>query len=482
MLNEESKKKFQQISLSNDTVRTRIEKMSHNVEEQLIVKILQSPYFALQCDETTDVSQCAQLLTFVRFLDVEDNIFREEMLFMDSLQTTARGVDVLEKISDYFQKNNLNWEKLAGCCTDGAPAMLGSKSGFAKLLKEKNSSIITTHCIIHNQALAMKTLPVHFGEALKIAIKLVNTVKSSALNTRVFKKLCSDLNAEHEVLLFHTEVRWLSKGLMLQRLYELKEELKEFLETSDKLDLLAKLEDLKFQVQLAYLVDIFGHVNKLNLQLQGSGNEKLKENANIFTFEDKIRAFICKIDLWLDKAKKHIFSSFPTLEKFINENKLNTSFAEEIQSDCISHLESLKSEFLRYFPEYSVSDTDIIQKIVRNPFNVDITTVPDNIQEELIELQNDSNCKDNFTFPNLEEFWCKYALAYPTLRDMAMKLLTLFSTTYLCEQGFSSALAIKTKQRSKLGHPEFDLRLVITKSISPQIDQLVKNMQAQPSH
>jgi len=46
---------------------------------------------------------------------------------------------------------------------------------------------------------------------------------------------------------------------------------------------------------LAYLVDIFTHLNKLNLQLQGSGNKE--DVANIFIFEDKLRAFICKLQL-----------------------------------------------------------------------------------------------------------------------------------------------------------------------------------------
>lgn len=55
-------------------------------------------------------------------------------------------------------------------------------------------------------------------------------------------------------------------------------------------------------MQLAYLVDIFSHMNNLNLQLQGSGNEKLKGVANIFVFEDKLRAFFCKIDLWQTRS------------------------------------------------------------------------------------------------------------------------------------------------------------------------------------
>lgn len=452
--------------------------MSCDVEEQLIDKIKKAPYFALQCDETTDVSQYSQLLVFVRFFDSEKNVFIEEMLFMDTLETTARGIDVFEKVVSYFEKNNVEWEKLVGSCTDGAPAMLGSRSGFAKLLKEKNASIITSHCTLHRQALAMKTLPENFGEALKKAIKLVNTVKSSALNTRIFKKLCTDLNAEHEVLLFHTEVRWLSKGTMLQRLFELKDELKEFLQMTNKMDMLAQIEDTQFQTRLAYLVDIFGHLNKLNLQLQGSESEK--HHQNIFTFEDKIQAFICKIDLWLSKLRNHNFSAFPSLEKSMDQ--LDDLPSDEIENECMTHLEKLKSEFVRYFPEYSACDTDPIRKMVRNPFGVDVTTVPDEYQEELIDLQNDRNCKDNFSFSKLEEFWCTFAVSYTKIRNVSLKLLTVFSTTYLCEQGFSNVVAIKTKQRSKLMNPEFDLRLAITKSISPQIEKLVDQMQAQPSH
>ena len=42
-------------------------------------------------------------------------------------------------------------------------------------------------------------------------------------------------------------------------------------------------------MNLAYLVDIFTHLNKLNMQLQGSGSKQLENAANIFLFEDKLR-------------------------------------------------------------------------------------------------------------------------------------------------------------------------------------------------
>jgi hypothetical protein len=106
-------------------------------------------------------------------------------------------VGVTKKILDYFEKHKLMRENFAEICTDGAPAMFGSRSGLATLVKRKNPTILTTHYIIHRQALVSKTLPKDIAFALKISINLVNAVKNNALNTRVFQKLC-------ETLLFHT--------------------------------------------------------------------------------------------------------------------------------------------------------------------------------------------------------------------------------------------------------------------------------------
>lgn len=116
------------------------------------------------------------------------------------------------------------------------------------------------------------------------------------------------MNTEYETLLFHTEVRWLSKGNMLARLFSLKEEVAMFLTEKKNDNLLKCICDHKFEIHLAYLVDIFKHLNKLNLQLQGS--------PNIFIFEDKLQAFMCKIDLWISKVEMNNYLAFQTLKKF----------------------------------------------------------------------------------------------------------------------------------------------------------------------
>nr|CAI5819605.1 unnamed protein product [Callosobruchus analis] len=72
-------------------------------------------------------------------------------------------------------------------------------------------------------------------------------IKSGALNSLLFTLLCEDLDSDHEVLLFHTEVRWLFKGNMLDRFHELKEEVIIFLEFNEKHDYRTMFKNNIFQ-------------------------------------------------------------------------------------------------------------------------------------------------------------------------------------------------------------------------------------------
>ncbi|CAH2001738.1 unnamed protein product [Acanthoscelides obtectus] len=123
--------------------------------------------------------------------------------------------------------------------------------------------MLSTHCVIHREALASKTLPQKLRQTFDSAIRIVNYIKSSALNSRLFTLLCEDLDSDHKVLLFHTEVLWLSKGNILARLYDLKEEVILFLEFKEKHDFLTMFKDYTFQWELAYLTVIFDCLNEL---------------------------------------------------------------------------------------------------------------------------------------------------------------------------------------------------------------------------
>ena len=64
---------------------------------------------------------------------------------------------------------------------------------------------------------------------MKSVVSVVNFAKTSASNSRLFSKLCSELDASNNVLLFHTDVRWLYRSKVLARVFDLRDELKTFL-------------------------------------------------------------------------------------------------------------------------------------------------------------------------------------------------------------------------------------------------------------
>jgi len=74
---------------------------------------------------------------------------------------------------------------------------------------------------------SLLTLPPELLSCLNRIIKMVDFVKSSALNIRIFARLCEDLGSEPKCLLCYTEVRWLSRG-NTRRVFELKNELLAF--------------------------------------------------------------------------------------------------------------------------------------------------------------------------------------------------------------------------------------------------------------
>ena len=136
----------------------------------------------------------------------------------------------MDSISEFFETEGLQWEKLCGLCMGGTPAMLGSKFGFQMKVKEKSPLVKGVHCMIHRYALAYKTLPSSLKNVLSSVVKLVNFLKKSATTSRLFKQFCREMNSDHETLFFYTAVRWLLKGSVVTRFFELRTEIKLFLE------------------------------------------------------------------------------------------------------------------------------------------------------------------------------------------------------------------------------------------------------------
>jgi len=121
---------------------------------------------------------------------------------------------------------------------------------------------------------------------LNEAVKGVNYLKSRAMNSRLFSILCDEMGSEHRQLLLHTEIRWLSRGKVLKRLFELLSELQIFLSNCNH-ELSNRFKDEVWLSRLAYLADIFSRLNDINISLQGA-------HTTIFLVHDKVKSFIKK--------------------------------------------------------------------------------------------------------------------------------------------------------------------------------------------
>ena len=108
--------------------------------------------------------------------------------------------------------------------------MMGCNSGLRGLIKGDDAPHITiTHCMLHRHSLVSKTLPSSLPDVLRIVVETVIYVKGRPLNHRIFMQLCKQMDSEFKVLLYHSEVRWLSRGKVMNRVFVLRGELLEFL-------------------------------------------------------------------------------------------------------------------------------------------------------------------------------------------------------------------------------------------------------------
>uniref|UniRef100_A0A0L8GWI7 Uncharacterized protein n=1 Tax=Octopus bimaculoides TaxID=37653 RepID=A0A0L8GWI7_OCTBM len=163
MLGDEAEQEISKILLSNNTIHRRIMDLSADIEENVQNKF-QNSEFALQVDKSTDISNKAQLLTIIRFID--------------EMPLTTRGQDIFDILSAYLKKWILSWNSCVGICTDGAPSMIGSIKGLYHSYISKILMLYVTHCFLHREVLVSKTIPVELKQVLNQVVEMVNDICS----------------------------------------------------------------------------------------------------------------------------------------------------------------------------------------------------------------------------------------------------------------------------------------------------------------
>ena len=111
-----------------------------------------------------------------------------------------------------------------------------------------------------------------FKHVVDPVVQAVNVIRSKGLNHRQFRDFLQDIHSDFSDVLYHTNVRWLSLGNVLKRVWELKEEIVMFFEmTNIVCDFSTKAQNTEWMSDFVFATDIMQKMNELNKELQGKG-------------------------------------------------------------------------------------------------------------------------------------------------------------------------------------------------------------------
>ena len=119
---------------------------------QIVSDLISSPAkCSFQRDESNDDASLSQLAVFVCY--VKEDVIKEDFLFCWPPTTSTKAYDVKKLEENIFRDNDLLLDMVCAICSDGAPAMLGRKSGLGAPVKANAPHITVTHCVLHRHAL-----------------------------------------------------------------------------------------------------------------------------------------------------------------------------------------------------------------------------------------------------------------------------------------------------------------------------------------
>ena len=288
------------------------------------------------------------------------------------------------------------------------------------------------HSIINQEALSKSVL--QLNHVVKAVVKLINYIKGRGLHHRQFIKFFEEIDSDHQNLLYHSHLRWLSLGKACKRVWDLKEAITSFLKSIWKADDFSVLENRDWLCDFAFSVDILTHINELNAKLKG----KELFAHDMYT---SVTALKSRLALFSAQMSNNSFVHFPTLLTMKEVPKHANKYSKS--------LNDLHHEFCRRFLDFQKLQKSF--EIILAPLSQVAATARQEVQLKLIDFQSDYVLKEKFKTLKLNEFYASLNhTRFPEIRKMAQKMLVLFGSTYICEQTFSLVNFNESNHRSQL--------------------------------
>ncbi|XP_013930323.1 PREDICTED: uncharacterized protein LOC106555913 [Thamnophis sirtalis] len=501
-------KRISEVPLSRNTVKDRVQRMASDVNQQLTTDLQKAACYSMCLDESTDVNNHARLIIILRY--AVGDIMREELVKLVSLPERTQGIDIYKAVMEAFLSQGIRPEKVVSITSDGAPSMVGATSGFIQLfVKEMKHKVIQFHCIIHQEALCDRESSKRIDDVLKVVTKMVNYIMSHGLNFPQFQVLLEEVQAQYNGLFMHNNIRWLSRGRVLERFVACLDGIRLFM--NEKGRECPQLTDMAWLTNLMFFTDFTVHFHVLNEQLQGVGKTAERMFCDIKTFERKLQVF--ERDLESGQLKY-----FPNLKIYLENSTTfadNPTSHQEIYKEFSSIVAAAKVGFTNRFLEFRKMETTLC--FLTSPDKVKFEELDlsclhwldlENLEMELLEFQESSMWKNKFcdlreTLEKMERMtqdsivtsdtvsseneilkvWNSLPNNFNSMKTLGIAFLTLFGSSYACEQLFSALNYIKPDARNKLTDDlaAACMALKLTK-YEPRLEKLSACIQQQKSH
>lgn len=470
-----------------------IESIAFVLKSQIQKEIQESMFFAVEVDETTDVGGYQQLVTILRFVNVEDIHFEVKERFLGFSRVTQRNAEgisamICDNIKDFDME-----KKLVNQTYDGAAVMAGEVKGVQARIKEAAPMAHFIHCAAHRLNLTLQDSCMHVTPVKQFFGTLGNMQLFFKSSPKRLDAL-DDFAAGNKFRLVRgSATRWNFKSRCVNVVLHRYEILHDFFDsvandtqqwdsttTSVAVGFVRHFEDEDFAFLLLLFNFIFNHVDVLYNVLQSKTLDISACKTGIQSFlrvlssnrtDDTINAFSERAKGMVphsdDKQKRKPFNRQQVAFEVIDTLKTQT----EIRFDDITHLNGFNlidnqrfSQYQRTFPaqvfEQLIASYPIFDHLkLRNELEIVYADTQNchRTQKDLLNFIIDNHLTDI-----LSEIY-KLLLLY----------FTIPLTTASAERSFSSLKRIKNYLRSTMTNERLDNLAIIAieKGLLKKIDK-----------
>ena len=336
---------------------------------------------------------------------------------MASFPPQSQEKEICEQVFKVVENFGLNPAKLRSVTTHGAPSMTGRTNGFSKNFVNAvgAQNVVVSHCIIHQENLCTKVLD--YAEVVRNVVQRVNYIRVRGLNHRQLKAFLDELDTIYSDVVYFSAVHWLSRAATLKRFWNLRQEIKFFMESKHRY--VTVLSNENCSNDFAFLTDITQHLSDLNLNLQRKNQLVNKMFEHICDFEKKLELFQVQL-------RRATLMHLPCLA---------TSKLEFLDLDCTKYgagVEKLRNEFANRFSDFRQNEIKLT--LFAQTFDLEVEDCPDDYQMEFIDLQADMETIRKYSENSIVDFYKLYVCKkYLNLSRHSKRMTSLFGSTYCCK-------------------------------------------------